>query len=68
MTGSSKYYNPFFTKKAVNSALLLTYRAMRGGKILQSPEDFGYFYVGNQREQQDTLGQITKQTHKLQRS
>ena len=41
---------------------------MHGGKILQSPEDFVYFYVGNQREQQDTLGQITKQVHKLQRS
>lgn len=47
MIASSKYYNPFFTKKAVNSALLLTYCAMHGGKILQTPEDLCYFYVGN---------------------
>jgi hypothetical protein len=40
---SSRYYNPFFTKKSVNSALLLKYCAMHGGKILQSPEDLPTF-------------------------
>ena len=49
MPASWKYYNPFFTKKAVNSALLPTHCAMRSERILQSSEDLGYFYVGKKR-------------------